>query len=87
MNDKMVPEGLVLSFLMSGIVPSLHIMNKLLPGQRKRMKVLSTAQAEMGKITAELLVAQESGSRLPLATHFTFTPADEVRVYKEQGKH
>lgn len=71
MSDCLGPDGLVPSLLVFGVILSVSVTNKSLPGQRDRMQALALARAEMSTITAELKLSQEIGSKLPPATHFS----------------
>lgn len=83
-NDTMVPEGLVPSYLVFGVIPVLSVLRTELPSQNQRMKAIATAREEMTCISEKLRIRQALRSKLPFATDYIVYPENMMYVFREE---
>lgn len=81
----MGPEGLLPSSLEFCIIQLLTLMNKRLGNKRKRMDAIVLARGKMTTVNVDMYIAQAIKPKLTLATHFVFSPGNELSVYFEQN--
>lgn len=85
-NDSMGPEGLVPSYLVFGVLPTMPAMRTELPNQKDRMQAIATARSEMATISAKLRIQSALRAKLPPATSYNVSPGDQVYVFREDTK-
>ena len=85
-NDIMGPEGLVLSLLVVGVIPTFPTVHAELSAQRERLAALDAARKEMETIAAELRMQQALRAQLPPATRYLIARGIKVLIYREKSK-
>ncbi len=91
MNDTMVPNGLVSSYLVFRRVTRFPEVDSKLPYQKSRMDALSRACQEMAMIVVEMRIQKALASRVPRNADLTIEPVKRfesiVRVTRSMLDH
>lgn len=79
-------NGLVPSLLVFGSLATLPMLNKTLPDQEGRMKMMRITLLEIAEIKAEQRIATAFRSNLPPSVKYTLKTGDKVNAYSEQQR-
>ncbi len=86
LNDTMLPEGLVPSYLVFGCIPRFPSTESTMPTQQQRVDAMQSARREMAIVTAELRIRKALSSHVPRNADLVVEVGDLVRVFRETGK-